>query len=111
MFAGTNRLDHLIAFTDYNKMQIDGEVCDINDIAPLDKKWEAFNWYVQVIDGHDIQAIIDAIQNAKKEPLRPSMIILNTIKGKGANFAEGKVGSHNMPVTKAMLDEALERLG
>jgi len=110
MFAGSNKLDHLIAFTDYNKMQIDGEVCDINDIYPLDKKWEAFNWHVQVIDGHDVLAIIKAIEQAKQTEGKPSMIILNTIKGKGASFAEGKVSSHNMPVTKEMLEEALEGL-
>jgi len=111
MFAGTRKLDHLIAFTDYNKMQIDGEVCDINSISPLDKKWEAFNWHVQVIDGHDVLAIQSAIIKAKSTKNMPSMIILNTIKGKGAAFCEGKVSSHNMPVTKEMADEAIERLG
>ncbi len=111
MFAGSHKLNHLIAFTDYNKMQIDGEVNYVNDISPLDKKFEAFNWHVQVIDGHDVEAIQKAILNAKAEAEKPSMIILNTIKGKGAYFAEGKVGSHNMPVTKEMAEEAIERLG
>lgn len=97
MLAGSRRLDNLIAFTDYNKMQIDGYVEDVNGIAPLDKKWEAFNWHVQVVDGHDVAAIARAIDNAKKLTGRPSMIILDTIKGKGCNFAE-KVGcgNHNM---------------
>ena len=111
MFSGSSELDHLISFTDYNKMQIDGNVEDINGIDPLDKKWEAFNWHVQVIDGHDVIAIRDAILKAKKATGKPSMIILNTIKGKGAAFAEGKVGSHNMPVTEEMAREAIERLG
>jgi len=111
MFAGSQKLDHLISFTDYNKMQIDGTVEDINGIHPLDKKWEAFNWHVQVIDGHDVIAIQKAILEAKKATGKPSMIILNTIKGKGAAFAEGKVGSHNMPVTEEMAKEAIERLG
>ncbi|MCK4552179.1 MAG: transketolase [Tenericutes bacterium] len=111
MFSGSQKLDHLIAFTDYNKMQIDGAVEDVNGIDPLDKKWEAFNWHVQVIDGHDVIAIRDAILEAKKAIGKPSMIILNTIKGKGAEFAEGKVGSHNMPVTEEMAREAIERLG
>ncbi len=110
MFAGNRKLDHIIAFTDYNKMQIDGEVKDINDVSPLDKKWEAFNWHVQVIDGHDVMAIIDAIENAKATPGKPSMIICNTIKGKGADFCEGDPGSHNMPVTKEMASKAKERL-
>lgn len=111
MFAGNRKLDHLITFTDYNKMQIDGTVNDINNVYPLDKKWEAFNWYVQVIDGHDVMAIVDAIDNAKKQKGQPSMIICNTIKGKGADFCEGQVGSHNMPVTQEMADKAIERLG
>jgi len=110
LFAGNRKLDHLIAFTDYNKMQIDGDVNQINDVHPLDKKWEAFNWYVQVIDGHDVMQIQQAIINAKAQKGKPSMIILNTIKGKGASFCEGKVGSHNMPVTKDMAKEAIEGL-
>jgi len=110
MLAGSRKLDHLIAFTDYNKMQIDGEVHQINDIHPLDKKWEAFNWYVQVVDGHDVIQIREAILKAKAIKGKPSMIILNTIKGKGASFCEGKVGSHNMPVTIDMAKDAIERL-
>ena len=111
MFGGSHKLDHMIAFTDYNKMQIDGTVEEVNGLDPLDKKWEAFNWHVQSIDGHDVLAIRDAILEAKKVTGKPSMIILNTIKGKGADFAEGKVGSHNMPVTEDMAKEAIERLG
>jgi len=109
MFAGSQKLDHLIAFTDFNKMQIDGETMNVNTIDPLDKKWEAFNWHVQSIDGHDIVAIQQAILEAKKTE-KPSMIILHTIKGKGAAFCEGSVGSHNMPVTKEMADDAIARL-
>ncbi len=110
MLAGSRKLDHLIAFTDYNKMQIDGEVGMINDVSPLDKKWEAFNWHVQVIDGHDVMAIRDAILKAQAYSGKPSMIIMHTIKGKGASFCEGKVGSHNMPVTKDMANEAMKGL-
>ncbi len=110
MFAGSRKLDHLIAFTDNNRMQIDGETENINGIHPLDKKWEAFNWHVQSIDGHDVLAIQEAIIKAKNVQGKPSMIILNTIKGKGAEFCEGLVNSHNMPVTKEMADKAIERL-
>jgi transketolase len=110
MFAGNRKLDHLIAFTDYNKMQIDGILGDLNDVKPLDKKWEAFNWYVQVIDGHDVMAIREAILNAKAQKGKPSMIICNTIKGKGADFCEGTPGSHNMNVTKEMAQKAIERM-
>lgn len=110
MLAGTRKLDNFIAFTDFNNAQIDGTSDEINSIRPLDAKWEAFNWHVQVIDGHDIQAILDAIKEAKAAKGKPSMIIMNTIKGKGAYFAEGDVGSHNMPVTEEMWTKACAML-
>ncbi|MEG1612956.1 MAG: transketolase [Clostridia bacterium] len=99
MFAAQKKLNNLIAFTDYNKMQIDGTVAEINNIAPLDKKWESFGWNVIVIDGHDLKAIDKAILDAKKSD-KPTMIVANTIKGKGVSFVEAKgVGNHNMPIT------------
>lgn len=110
MFAGTSELDTLIAFTDFNKLQIDGFTKDVNGVSPLDKKWEAFNWHVQVVDGHDVIAINDAIELAKTVKGKPSMIILDTIKGKGAFFCEGKLSSHNMPVTDEQVQEAIARL-
>ncbi len=110
MFAGSNKLDNIVAFTDFNHAQIDGLTDEINSVSPLDKKWEAFNWHVQVIDGHDIGAILEAINIAKEHKGKPSMIILDTVKGKGIYFAEGKVSSHNMPVTPEMAEENHKRL-
>ncbi len=110
MLAGSQQLDNVIAFVDYNKMQIDGYTQEVNGLEPLDLKWKAFGWHVQVIDGHDIQQILDSIERADDEKGRPSMIILNTIKGKGAYFAEGLVGSHNMPVTEEMWKKAVAML-
>jgi len=110
MLAGNRKLDNFIAFTDFNNAQIDGTSDEINSIRPLDAKWEAFGWHVQVIDGHDIKAILDAIAAAKEVKGKPSMIIMNTIKGKGAYFAEGDVGSHNMPVTEEMWKKACAML-
>ncbi|MEM5768164.1 MAG: transketolase, partial [Bacillota bacterium] len=83
MLAGTRKLDNLIAFTDYNKMQLDGCIEEVNGLYPLDQKWRAFNWHVQTVDGHDTRAIWKAIDNAQKLKGRPSMIILDTVKGKG----------------------------
>ncbi len=110
MLAGTRKLDNLIAFTDFNNLQIDGYTADVNDINPLDKKWEAFNFHVQVVDGHDIAALKDAITSAQNEKGKPSMIILNTLKGKGAYFAEHIVCNHNMPVTEEMWKKAVAEL-
>ena len=114
MLAGSRRLDHLIAFTDYNKMQIDGYIEEVNGLEPLDKKWEAFGFHVQSINGHDIAEILYAIDNAKKIKGKPSMILLNTIKGKGAYFCENQVASHNMNITEDKWKKAvalLEREG
>ena len=66
MFAGGRRLDHLIAFTDYNKMQIDGYTQEINPLEPLEDKWRAFGWHVQSIDGHNTDEIVSAVEQAKR---------------------------------------------
>lgn len=107
MCAGSRRLDNLIAFTDYNKMQIDGMIEEVNGLEPLDKKWEAFGWHVQLVDGHDIKQILFAIDNAKKLKGKPSMIILNTIKGKGGNFCENMLTSHNMSISEEQWKKAV----
>ena len=110
MLAGSRKLDNLIAFTDYNKMQLDGCIEDINGLYPLDRKWQAFNWHVQAVDGHDVKAIWKAIDNAQKIKGRPSMIILDTVKGKGGYFCENLVASHNMTITDEMWHKAVELL-
>jgi transketolase len=110
MFAGNRRLDNIIAFTDYNKMQIDGYIEEVNGLEPLNQKWEAFGWHVQSVDGHDIKSILYAIDNAKKVKGKPSMILLNTIKGKGCYFCENMVSSHNMAITEDKWTKAIELL-
>ena len=110
MFAGGRRLDHLIAFTDYNKMQIDGYTQEINPLEPLEHKWRAFGWHVQSIDGHNTDEIVSAVEQAKRAQGKPSMILLNTIKGKGASFSEGKLASHNMKLTEEMWKAAVAEL-
>lgn len=110
MLAGSRKLDNLIVFCDYNKMQIDGLTADVNDIEPLADKWRAFNFYVQQIDGHDLEQIISAVEEAKVREGMPTMIILDTIKGKGAYFAEGLVSSHSMTITEEMSKKAIAQL-
>ncbi|EGD49622.1 Transketolase domain-containing protein [Ruminiclostridium papyrosolvens DSM 2782] len=110
MLAGSRGLDNIIAFTDYNKMQIDGLIEEVNGLEPLDRKWEAFGWHVQTIDGHDLKQILYAIDNAKKIKGKPHMIILNTIKGKGGFFCENSVASHNMPISDDTWKKAVELL-
>ena len=110
MLAGSQKLDKLIAFTDYNKMQIDGTIEQINGLYPLHDKWQSFGWHVQVVDGHDIKALKNTILLAQNISAKPSMIIMDTIKGKGASFCENKLSSHNMVVTEDMWRQAVKEL-
>ncbi len=96
MLAGSMGLNNLIAFTDYNRMQIDGTTDEICTLNPIQDKWKAFNFKTVVVDGHDVAAIVEAVENAKKSKKKPTMIILNTVKGKGISFCEGKVSSHSV---------------
>lgn len=110
MCAAQFKLDKLIAFTDFNKMQIDGYIKDIMNIEDISLKWESFNWHTQRVDGHDFTELYEAINNAKNEKKKPSMIIMDTIKGKGCSFAEGKLENHNMAFTYDTAKEAIALL-
>ncbi|MBU0929338.1 MAG: transketolase [Spirochaetes bacterium] len=111
MFAAQKRLSSIVAFTDYNRAQIDGTTDEIIGLGGLAEKWAAFGWNALEIDGHDVGAIDAAIETAAAVGDRPTMIVLHTVKGKGCSFCEGQVGSHNMNVTKEMAAEAVAALG
>ena len=104
MLAGNKHLDNLIAFTDYNKLQIDDPVAVINDIAPLGAKWRAFGWHViEVEDGNDVDQVAQAVALAKRNrgTGKPTMVILHTVKGSGVSFIiERGCGNHNTKVTE-----------
>lgn len=109
--AAQFKLNNLIAFTDNNGMQIDGNTREIVGVEPVDDKWKAFGWNVSVVDGHDIAAIYDAVMEAKKSESKPTMIVLNTIKGKGVSFIEAMgAKNHSMPVSEEQRIRALEEL-
>lgn len=112
MFASHKNLNNLIAFTDYNKLQLDGKVEDICGIEPLDKKWEAFGWNVLTVDdGNDCEKINEAILESKTLD-KPVMIILNTVKGCGIKFAEDAgISNHSMNVSKEMFEKGMQELG
>lgn len=112
MFAAQHKLNNLIGFTDYNKLQIGGSIEEIMGLEPLDLKWKAFGWEVIVVkDGHDVEEISAAIDQAKNNEEKPTMIILHTIKGKGVNFVEcAGAANHNMPVTEEQRIQALKEL-
>lgn len=111
MFAAQQQVSNLIAFVDYNKKQLDGYTKDVCEMGDIRKKFEHFGWYSVECNGHDHQAIIDAIEDAKRNAgCRPSMIVLNTEKGHGCSFAEGVLYNHHMTFTKEQVQEAVKRL-
>lgn len=103
MNGAHHKLNNLIAIIDRNRLQIDGSTEKVKGLDPLDAKLRAFNWHVIEIDGHDIQQIYTAIENAKKFD-SPTAIIANTVKGKGVSFMENNAGWHG----KAPNDEEFE---
>ena len=111
MFAAAKKLDNLIAFTDYNKLQIDDEVAKVNDVAPLAEKWAAFGWNViDVEDGNDVEQVSEAVKHAKLGigGGRPTMVILNTKKGCGVKWIEDLgAGNHNCKITEEQAEEAI----
>ena len=87
MFAGNQKLDNLIAFLDYNKCQVDGTVEEIADISPVDLKWESCKWNVITVqEGNDVDRVDEAVARAKACRGKPTMIVLNTVKGSGVDF-------------------------
>lgn len=110
MSAAHYKLDNLIAFIDYNELQIDGRVCDVMNIEPLVDKWRAFGWDVMEIDGHNVKEIITASERAKNVKGKPKMLIAHTIKGKGVSFMEGRVEWHGVAPTKEEAEKALREL-
>ena len=103
MFASAKKLDNLIGFTDYNKLQIDGSVEEVNSIAPLADKWAAFGWNViDVKDGNDVAQVEAAVAAAKanRGSGKPTMVLLNTVKGCGVSFVEAMGAScHNANIS------------
>ena len=114
MFAAAKGLDNLIAFTDYNKLQIDDLVAKVNDVAPLAEKWVAFGWNViEVEDGNDVDQVSEAVRHAKLGvgSGKPTMVILNTLKGCGVPWiVDLGPGNHNCPITEEQADAAIAAL-
>ena len=104
MLAGHRKLDNLVVIGDNNGLQIDGNIADVNSPYPIDKKFEAFNFHVINIDGHDFEQIAAALKEARETKGQPTAIIAKTIKGKDVSFMENNAGWHG----KAPNDEEFE---
>ena len=117
MSAAKWNLDNLCAFIDVNGLQIDGTTKDVMPTEPLDKKFEAFNWHVIKIDGHDFAQILDALAAARKTKGKPTAILMTTVKGKGVSFMENQAGWHGkapnaeeFAIAKAELEAKIKEL-
>lgn len=110
MAAGHYKLDNLCGILDYNHLQIDGRVEDVMNVSPCKEKWQAFNWNVIEIDGHDLMDIENGFKKAKEFKGKPTIIICNTIKGKGVSFMENNAKWHGTAPNKEQLEAALAEL-
>ena len=111
MCAAHYKLNNLTAFIDFNGLQIDGDITKVMNPCPIDKKFEAFGWNVLVIDGHNYEEIIDAIEKAKECKDKPTAVVCNTVKGKGVSFMENQAAWHGTAPSKEQCETALKELG
>jgi len=110
MAASAFKADNLVAILDKNTLQANGAIADRFDTNPISPKWESFGWEVMEIDGHNMEEIISALDRAGDIKEKPTVIIANTVKGKGISFTENIVSYHNGMLTKETYKQALEEL-
>ena len=110
MFAAHHKLDNLTAFLDFNGLQIDGDIREVMNSTPIDKKFEAFNWNVITIDAHDFEQIEKAVQEAKATKGKPTLILAKSVKGKGVSFMENQAGWHGAAPNKEQYETAIAEL-
>lgn len=110
MLAAHRKLDNLVVIVDNNNLQIDGAIDEVNSPYPIDKKFEAFNFHVINIDGHDFDAIENALKEARETKGRPTAIVAKTVKGKGVSFMENKAAWHGSAPNQEQYEAAMAEL-
>jgi transketolase len=110
MAAPRFQVDTLTGIVDRNRVQATGPTKDIFDIPNIEKKWEAFGWHVITVNGHDVAAVIAALEEAEKVKGRPTVIVADTVKGKGISFAEHNAAFHNGIMTEEQYRQAMAEL-
>lgn len=110
MAAAHYRLDNVTVFLDHNGFQIDGPVREVMSPEPVVDKWRAFGWDVQVIDGHNMSEILQAVEKARAVKGKPQMIVAETVKGKGVSFMENRVEWHGVAPKPDEVERALAEL-
>jgi len=111
MEAGHYKLDNLVGIVDCNRLQIDGKVSDVMNVEPLDEKYRSFGWDVVRINGHDMKQVVDALEKAKAAKGKPTVILADTVKGKGVSFIEEIAGWHGKVPNSEELLKGLTELG
>jgi len=111
MFAAHHNLSNLVAVVDHNGLQIDGACNEVMCLGTVANKFAAFGWSVTEVDGHDLDAVHDALLAAKARSDGPAVIVAHTIKGKGVSFMEGEAGWHGKAPSSEQVAQALEELG
>jgi len=111
MEAAHYKLDNLIGIVDKNALQIDGRVSDVMNIEPLDKKYRAFGWEVLSCDGHDMQQVVETLEKARTTVGKPTVILAETVKGKGVSFMENIAGWHGKVPNVEEMIKGLQELG
>ena len=111
MTSAHYKLDNLTAFVDHNRLQIDGPIEKVMNPEPVADKFVAFGWHVISIDGHSFEEIFKAIDEAKAFKGKPTMIVANTVKGKGVSFMENQASWHGTAPNKEQRDQAIKELG
>ncbi len=110
MFGAYHNVDNCVAIVDYNKIQLDGFVKDIMNIEPLGEKWRSFGWHTVEFDGHDLDAVDRAFNEARATKGKPTALIANTIKGKGVSFMENNPKWHGVAPSPDEVAAALKEL-
>lgn len=110
MTSSHYRLDNLTAFLDYNGLQIDGPTDQVKSLEPLAEKWRSFGWHVLPINGHSFPEILAAVEKAHSCRGKPTLVLAETVKGKGVAFMENQVGWHGVAPNQQQLEEALAGL-
>lgn len=110
MFASQNGLSNLIAVVDRNRLQITGNTEDAVGLEPLPEKWKAFGWNVIIVNGHSIRQIEEALDKAEESRRKPTVIIMNTVKGKGVSFMENNAGFHGKACNQEEFEQAMKEL-
>lgn len=110
MAAAQYKLDNLTAIIDRNRLQITGNTEDVMALEPLADKWRSFGWEVVEVDGHDIAQLVNVLDSVPLQAEKPSLIIANTVKGKGISFAENQVGWHHKVPNQEEYERAMQEL-